>query len=64
MRWSQALAVEGRESPDDDLEAMRRVVKEAGGTTVGEAAVFTEGDKAQWQEQEIVAVGHLPVFKD
>ena len=51
-------------STGSTLEAMRRVVKEAGGTTVGEAAVFTEGDKAQWQEQEIVAVGHLPVFKD
>ena len=28
MRWSQALAVEGRDSPDDDIEAMRRVTPE------------------------------------
>jgi adenine phosphoribosyltransferase len=27
---------------------------------VGEAAIFTEGEKAKWQN--IVAVGHLPVF--
>ncbi len=51
-------------STGSTLEAMRKVVHEAGGETVGEAAVFTEGDKAQWQEQEIVAVGHLPVFKE
>jgi hypothetical protein len=27
---------------------------------VAEAAVFTEGDKANWGD--IIAVGHLPVF--
>jgi adenine phosphoribosyltransferase len=47
-------------STGSTLEAMRTVVQEAGGTTVGETAVFTEGDKAKWQN--IIAVGHLPVF--
>jgi zinc protease len=28
MRWSEALAVEGRSSPDDDLEAIRKVTAE------------------------------------
>lgn len=28
MRWSEALAVEGRSSPDEDLEALRRVTAE------------------------------------
>jgi adenine phosphoribosyltransferase len=41
---------------------MRRVVELAGGNPVGEAAIFTEGDEAQWQD--VIAVGHLPVFTD
>src|SRR6266536_2414952 len=47
-------------STGSTLEAMRKVVEEAGGTTVAETAVFTEGDKAKWGD--IIAVGHLPVF--
>jgi adenine phosphoribosyltransferase len=47
-------------STGSTLEGMRQVVARAGGEPVGEAAIFTEGDKAQWQD--IVAVGHLPVF--
>ena len=62
LKGKRVVIVDDVISTGSTLEAMREVVKEAGGTTVGEAAVFTEGDKAQWQEQEIVAVGHLPVF--
>ena len=47
-------------STGSTLEAMRQVVEQAGGTTVAETAVFTEGDKAKWGN--IIAVGHLPVF--
>ncbi len=47
-------------STGSTLEGMRNVVERAGGIPVGEAAIFTEGDKAQWQE--IIALGHLPVF--
>jgi adenine phosphoribosyltransferase len=47
-------------STGSTLEAMRQVVDRAGGEIVGEAAIFTEGEKAKWQN--IVAVGHLPVF--
>ena len=47
-------------STGSTLEGMRRVVQQAGGETIAETAVFTEGDKAKWQD--IIAVGHLPVF--
>ena len=47
-------------STGSTLEGMRNVVERAGGEAVAETAIFTEGDKAQWQE--IIAVGHLPVF--
>jgi adenine phosphoribosyltransferase len=63
VKGKRVVIVDDVISTGSTLEAMRTVVQQAGGTTVGEAAVFTEGDKAQWQEQEIVAVGHLPVFK-
>lgn len=39
---------------------MRAVVEKAGGQVVAEAAIFTEGDPAKWQN--VVALGHLPVF--
>jgi adenine phosphoribosyltransferase len=47
-------------STGSTLEAMRQVVENAGGTVTAEAAIFTEGDRAQWQN--VVALGHLPVF--
>jgi adenine phosphoribosyltransferase len=40
---------------------MRKVVGLAGAEVAAEAAVFTEGDPGQWKQ--IVALGHLPLFK-
>ena len=62
LNGKRVVLVDDVISTGSTLEAMRRVVQEAGGKTVAEAAVFTEGDKAQWQE--IIALGHLPVFTD
>jgi adenine phosphoribosyltransferase len=62
LRGKRVVLVDDVISTGSTLEAMRKVIVEAGGTTVAEAAVFTEGDKAKWQEQEILAVGHIPVF--
>jgi adenine phosphoribosyltransferase len=47
-------------STGSTLEGMRRIVERAGGRAIGETAIFTEGDETKWQE--IVSVGHLPVF--
>jgi len=60
LQGKRVVLVDDVISTGSTLEAMRRVVEEGGGTTIAETAVFTEGDKAKWQN--IIAVGHLPVF--
>jgi adenine phosphoribosyltransferase len=60
LRGSRVVIVDDVISTGSTLEGMRQVVARAGGEPVGEAAIFTEGDKAKWQD--IMAVGHLPVF--
>ena len=47
-------------STGSTLQGMRMILEKAGASVAGEAAIFTEGDRAQWSD--IVALGHLPVF--
>lgn len=47
-------------STGSTLQGMRLVLQKAGAKVVAEAAIFTEGERAQWEN--IVALGHLPVF--
>jgi adenine phosphoribosyltransferase len=49
-------------STGSTLQGMQHLVSKAGGKVVAQAAIFTEGDRAKWQD--IVALGHLPVFSD
>ncbi len=49
-------------STGSTLQGMRLILNKAGGHIVAEAAIFTEGDRAQWHD--IVALGHLPVWVD
>ena len=49
-------------STGSTLKGMRKVMELAGAEVVAEAAIFTEGDPADWKH--IVALGHLPLFKD
>jgi adenine phosphoribosyltransferase len=48
-------------STGSTLTAMRDLMTRAGAEVVAEAAVFTEGDAAQWKG--IVALGHLPLME-
>jgi len=48
-------------STGSTLKGMRKVMQLAGAQVVAEAAVFTEGEPGDWQE--ILALGHLPLFK-
>jgi adenine phosphoribosyltransferase len=49
-------------STGSTLQGMRLVMEKAGAKIVEQAAIFTEGDRAQWHD--IIALGHLPVFTD
>jgi adenine phosphoribosyltransferase len=47
-------------STGSTLQGMRLVVDKAGADVVAEGAIFTEGERAQWEQ--IISLGHLPVF--
>lgn len=49
-------------STGSTLQGMRLIMQKAEATVVAEAAIFTEGDRAQWHD--IVSLGHLPVWVD
>jgi adenine phosphoribosyltransferase len=47
-------------STGSTLQGMRLIMDKAKANVIVEAAIFTEGDRAQWRH--VVALGHLPVF--
>jgi adenine phosphoribosyltransferase len=47
-------------STGSTLQAMRLITDKVNAQVVAQAAIFTEGDRAQWSE--VIALGHLPVF--
>jgi adenine phosphoribosyltransferase len=47
-------------STGSTLQGMRLVLQKAGAVVVAESAIFTEGERSQWES--IVALGHLPLF--
>jgi adenine phosphoribosyltransferase len=61
LRGRQVVLVDDVISTGSTLDAMRQVVAAAGGTVTAEAAIFTEGDNAQWQN--VLSIGHLPIFE-
>ena len=49
-------------STGSTLQGMRMILDKAGAAVVAEAAILTEGDRAQWMH--IISLGHLPLFTD
>lgn len=47
-------------STGSTLQGMRLIVGKAGAEVIGEAAIFTEGDRAKWTG--VISLGHLPVW--
>ena len=62
IKGKRAFVVDDVISTGSTLEGMRLLMEKAGAQVVGEGAIFTEGDPAQWPE--VISLGHLPLFKD
>jgi adenine phosphoribosyltransferase len=62
VRGRQVALIDDVISTGSTLRAMRQLMVLAEATVVAEMAVFTEGSSQDWNE--IVALGHLPIFTD
>lgn len=62
LRGRRVILVDDVVSTGSTLKGLRQLMAQAGAIVVAEAAVFTEGDKEQWNH--IIALGHLPLFKE
>jgi len=60
VKGKQVVLVDDVISTGSTLQGMRLVLDKAEARVVAEAAIFTEGERAQWEQ--ILALGHLPVF--
>jgi adenine phosphoribosyltransferase len=62
MRGRKVIIADDVISTGSTLQGMRMILDKAGSSVVAEAAIFTEGDRAQWSN--IISLGHLPLFTD
>ncbi|HEY5982694.1 MAG TPA: phosphoribosyltransferase family protein [Anaerolineales bacterium] len=62
LRGKSVVILDDVISTGSTLQGMRMLMAQAGATVVREAAILTEGERSKWQD--IVALGHLPVFTD
>jgi adenine phosphoribosyltransferase len=62
IKEKRVVIVDDVISTGSTLQGMRMILDRAGATVAGEAAILTEGDRAQWMH--IHSLGHLPLFTD
>ena len=62
IQGKNVLIVDDVISTGSTLQGMRMILGKANATVAGEAAILTEGDRAQWMH--IHSLGHLPLFTD
>lgn len=62
MQGKRVIIIDDVISTGSTLQGMRMLLQKAGAAVVGEAAIFTEGERAKWAD--IISLGHLPVFTD
>jgi len=62
LKDKKVIIVDDVISTGSTLQGMRMVIEKAGGIVVKEAAILTEGERSKWEE--IISLGHLPLFTD
>ena len=62
MKGKKVVVVDDVISTGSTLQGMRLILDKAGSSVVAEAAIFTEGENAQWSN--IISLGHLPLFTE
>lgn len=62
VHTKRVILVDDVISTGSTLQGMRLVLGKAGADVIAESAIFTEGERSQWEN--IVALGHLPLFTD
>ena len=62
LMGTRVVLVDDVISTGSTLKGMRKLMDLAQAEVVAEAAIFTEGDPQQWEE--IISLGHLPLFQD
>jgi adenine phosphoribosyltransferase len=62
IQGKKVLVIDDVISTGSTLQGMRMILDKAKATVAAEAAILTEGDRAQWEK--IYSLGHLPLFTD
>jgi adenine phosphoribosyltransferase len=62
IHGKKVIIVDDVISTGSTLQGMRMIMDKADAKVVAEAAILTEGDRAQWMH--IHSLGHLPLFTD
>ena len=62
IRGKKVVTLDDVVSTGSTLQGIRMVLDKAGAVVVADAAIFTEGDRAQWSN--IISLGHLPLFTE
>ena len=62
IQGKKTVIVDDVISTGSTLQGIRTILNKAGSLVVAEAAIFTEGDRAQWMN--IISLGHLPLFTE
>ncbi|MBI4771373.1 MAG: adenine phosphoribosyltransferase, partial [Chloroflexi bacterium] len=61
-RGRPVVLVDDAISTGSTLQGLRLVLDKAGAHVAAEVAMLTEGERSQWEN--IIALGHLPLFTD
>ena len=62
MTGKNVVIVDDVISTGSTLQGMRILIDKANASVAAQAAIFTEGDRAQWMH--IISLGHLPLFTE